>query len=108
MIIKALNSLQEEFGEDVDDFFFSYQVFIGPEQINGAYEVYDFNLVSIKRLARDFSDFGIMLNRGWMITKYFDEEQVKCEIESLIKKCFNKDDEITYNNIAMFLRREEE
>lgn len=49
-----------------------------------------------------------MLNRGWMITKNFDEEQVKSEIESLIKKCFNKDDEITYNNIAMFLRKEEE
>ena len=108
MITKALNSLQEEFGEDVDDFFFSYQVFIGPEEIDGAYEVYDFNLISIKRLARDFSDFGIMLNRGWMITKYFDEGQVKSEIEYLIKKCFNNDVEITYNNIAMFLRREEE
>lgn len=108
MIIKALNSLQEEFGQDIDDFFFSYQVFIGPEEIYGAYEVYDFNLISIKRLARDFSDIGIMINRGWLITKYFDDKQVKSEIESLIKKCFDKDDETTYNNIAMFLRREEE
>ena len=70
--------------------FFLYQIFIGPEEIDGAYEVYGFNLISIKRLARDFSDFGIMLNRGWMITKYFDEEQVKSEIESLITKCFDK------------------
>lgn len=108
MIIKALNSLQEEFGEDIDDFFFSYQVFIGPEEIDGAYEVYDFNLISIKRLAKDFSEFGIMLNRGWMITKYFDEEQVKSEINSIIKKCSNLNDEITYNNIAKFLRREDE
>jgi hypothetical protein len=107
MIIKALNSLQEEFGDDIDDFFFSYQVFIGPEEVDGAYEVYDFNLISIKRLARDFSDFGIMLNRGWMISKYFDEEQIKREIEYIIKKSINKDDEISYNNIAMFLRREE-
>ena len=108
MVIKALNSLQEEFGEDIDDFFFSYQVFIGPEEIDGAYEVFDFNLISIKRLAKDFPDYGIMLNRGWMITKNFDEEEVKSEIKTLIKKCSNKDDEIIYNNIAMFLRREEE
>lgn len=108
MIIKALNSLQEEFGKDIDDFFFSYQVFIGPEEIDGAYEVYDFNLISIKRLAKNFSEFGIMLNHGWMISKCFDEEQVINEINSIIKKCFNKNDEITYNNIAMFLRREEE
>ncbi|GLB24065.1 hypothetical protein LXJ15735_03060 [Lacrimispora xylanolytica] len=108
MIIKALNSLQEEFGDDIDDFFFSYQVFIGPEEVDGACEVYDFNLISIKRLARDFSDFGIMLNRGWMISKYFDEEQIKREIEYIIKKSINKDNEISYNNIAMFLRREEQ
>ena len=108
MIVKALNSLQEEYGEDLEDFFFSYQAFIGPEEITGAYEVYDFNLISIKRLAKDFSDYGIMLNRGWMITKNFDEGEIKRKIESIIKKCVDKDDEVTYNNIARFLRREEE
>ena len=49
-----------------------------------------------------------MLNRGWMISKYFDEEQIKREIEYIIKKSINKDNEISYNNIAMFLRREEQ
>lgn len=83
-------------------------MFIGPEEIEGAYEVYDFNLISIKRLARDFSDFGIILNRGWMISKYFNEEQIKWEIEYIIKKSIDKSDEIAYKNIAMFLRREEQ
>lgn len=108
MIVKALNSLQEEFGEDLEDFFFSYQVFIGPEDIVGAYQVYDFNVISIKRLAKDFSDNGIMLNRGWMISKNFDEREIKSKIESIIKKCIGEDDDVTYNNIAKFFRWEEE
>lgn len=54
MIIKALDSSQEKFGQDIDNFL--KQVFIGPEEIDVDYEVNDFNLINIKCLVRELSD----------------------------------------------------
>jgi hypothetical protein len=54
MIIKALDSSQEKFGQDIDDFL--KQVFIGPEEIDVDYEVNDFNLININCLVRELSD----------------------------------------------------
>ena len=68
MELKAINITQKEFDSD-DDFFFSCEAFIGSETMPYVYEVYDFNVISIKRLFRTFPDHGIMLNKGWLIAK---------------------------------------
>lgn len=104
MILKVLNKLQEDYGEDNDDFFFSYEAFIGPEEFDYAYEVFVFNIISIKRLQHDLPDTGIMLNKGWMITRYFDENDVANKINSIIRKCETANDEDTYSNIKAYLR----
>ncbi|CVI70930.1 hypothetical protein NDGK_02037 [Clostridiales bacterium CHKCI001] len=101
MILKALNTLQEDLGEEIEDFFFSYKAFIRPENINGAYEVFEFNLISIKRLMAGFPDVGIMLNRGWMITKFFDEQDV---IKKIICICKEDNHNNTYLKIGTYLR----
>lgn len=106
MRIKAINFLQEEF-EAIDDFFFSGEAFIGPETEEFIYEVYSFHIISIKRLYNQFMDTGIMLNRGWMIMKYYDETEVRRKINSVIKKCIGSDDEETYFNLnAYFIQQE--
>lgn len=106
MEIKAINIKQKDYN-NVEDFFLSCEVFIGPENENYVYEVYDFNVISIKRLCKDFQDDGIMLNRGWMITKYYDEVKVKEKISSIIKNCISDSDEGTYLNISSYFRIQE-
>lgn len=106
MEIKALNIIQKDYKNE-EDFFLSCEVFIGPENESYVYEVYDFNIISIKRLYDDFRDNGIMLNKGWMITKYYDEREVRTKISSIIKMCISDSDEDTYLKIGSYFRKQE-
>ena len=90
-----------------NDVLYSCEVFIGPEKESYVYEVYDFNVISIKRLYDGFKDNGIMLNKGWMITKYYDENEVREKISSIIKNCTSDSDEDTYLNIGSYFRIQE-
>ena len=98
MELKTINITQKEFDSD-DDFFFSCEAFIGPETMPYVYELYDFNVISIKRLSRTFPDHGIMLNKGWLIVKNYNEQEIKDKIISIIGKCTGKSDEDTYKNL---------
>lgn len=106
MELKAINIKQKDYNGE-DDFFLSCEVFIGSEKNSYVYEVYDFNVISIKRLYKDFKDDGIMLNRGWMIAKHYDEDIVKEKISSIIKKCDSGNDEETYLKLDFYFRRQE-
>lgn len=106
MELKAINIKQKDYS-DIDDFFLSCEAFIGPEGESHIYEVYDFNVISIKRLYESFQDTGIMLNKGWMITKYYDEGEMRKKISSIIRDCTLNSDEDTYLNISSYLRIQE-
>lgn len=106
MELKAINITQSEYTE-YDDFFLSCEAFIGPENESYVYEIYDFNVISIKRLYNQFPDNGIMLNKGWMIMKFYDEEKIQQEVNSIIKKCISGNDEETYIKISLYLRKQE-
>lgn len=103
LILKNLRITQEDI-ENVDDFFYSYEALIGPEEIDYAYELYELNVISIKRLNNSFPDDGIMLNRGWFIMKYFDEKQLEFEISKIIMNCNTSDTDEMYQKINNFLR----
>lgn len=106
MEIKAINIKQKDYNDE-EDFFLSCEVFIGPKNESYVYEVYDFNVISIKRLYESFQDNGIMLNKGWMITKYYDENEVREKIISIIENCASDSDENAYLKIASYFRMQE-
>lgn len=106
MQIKAINIKQKDYNNE-EDFFLSCEVFIGSGNENYVYEVYDFNVISIKKLYEDFEDNGIMLNKGWMIMKYYNENEIRRKINEIIKKCNSDSDENTYYNISSFFRIQE-
>lgn len=106
MEIKAMNVVQKEYVDD-EDFFLSCEVFIGPPNEAYVYEVYDFNIISLKKLCRDLQSPEIMLNRGWMIAKNYDEVEIRRKIESIINMCNTNDEEETYKKIGLYLRMQE-
>lgn len=106
MEIKAINIKQKDYNNE-EDFFLSCEVFIGPENESWVYEVYDFNVISIKRLYESFQDNGIMLNKGWMIAKYYDEHEIREKINNVIKKCVSENDKDTYLKISSYFRMQE-
>lgn len=109
MELKAINIIQNEY-EDYDDFFLSCEAFIGPYNEDYVYKVYEFNVISIKRLYNQFLDVnnGVMLNRGWMIMKFYSEKEIKQKINSIIKNCISYNDEETYLKISHYLRLKDE
>ena len=106
MEIKAINIKQKEI-KDEKDFFLSCEVFIGPENENYVYEVYDFNVISIKKLYDEFSDTGIMLNKGWMIMKLYNEDEIRKKINSIISNCIEDSNNNTYQNLNSYFRIQE-
>lgn len=109
MEIQAVNILHKDYNDD-EDFFLSCEVFIGPENKSHEYEVYSFDVISIKRLYEAFQDCDnpeIMLNKGLMITKYYDENEVKEKIKSIIKICISDSDEKTYIKIGSYFRMQD-
>lgn len=109
MELKAINITQKEYNE-YDDFFLSCEAFVGPENEAYVYRVYDFNVISVKKLYNQFLDldYGIMLNRGWMIMKFYDEEEIKQKVSSLIKESSSSNDEEAYLKLSCYLRLQEE
>lgn len=108
MMIKTFVKMMEDWGEDVDDFYVSYEIGIGPSEIDGAFDTFSLDIISPKRLEHVLVNGGVMLPRGYMITSDFNAKEIENEINKIIKKCEMKDLEDTYNNISKFLRWEED
>lgn len=104
MEVKAINYLKKEIVDD-GDFVVSGEIYIGPENEDFVYEVFEFNVISIKKLYRDFEDNAVMLSRGWMISKYFDERVIEAKIESIVSKCKHLDYEENYIELSAYFRR---
>lgn len=106
MEVKAINYLDKEF--DYDDFIISGEIYIGPENKDFVYEVFEFNVISIKRLYTNFeNEMGnpIMLSRDWIIVKEFDEDLIAKKIESIVSRCRHLDDEDNYIELSSYFRR---
>lgn len=106
MEVKAINYLDKEF--DYDGFIISGEIYIGPENKDFVYEVFEFNVISIKRLYTNFeNEMGnpIMLSRGWIIVKEFDEDLIAKKIESIVSRCRHLDDEDNYIELSSYFRR---
>ena len=95
MILKAFNIPQKDY-KDEEDFFLNCEAFIGPEDESYVYEVYSIYVISLKRLCESFTDNGIMLNKGWIIQKKYNEYELKEKINSIIKLCDSDNDDETY------------
>ena len=90
MVIKTFVKMMEDWGEDVDDFYISYEVGIGPSEIDGAFDAFSLDIISPKRLEKVLVNGGAMIPRGYMITSDFNVKEIENEINKIIKKwtCF--------------------
>lgn len=106
MELKAINIIQKDY-KSYEDFFISAEAFIGPENKACEYEVYSFYVISLKRLYEEFMDEGIMLNRGWMITKYYNKHMIEEKVKEIINICTSQNDSDTFSKINSYLRMQD-
>lgn len=105
-IIKALTRAFEDWGDDVDDFYVTHQINIDPKEINGASDLFSFDLISPKRLDRMIGHGDIIIGRGHMITSDFNENKLEELLSRIINKCSDDDINKVYINLSKYFRWE--
>ncbi|URJ50897.1 Imm8 family immunity protein [Paenibacillus polymyxa] len=102
LIIKALTKMFEDWGEDIDDFYITYNIDIGPSEINGASDMFSFELIRPKRLARMTGQGDIIIGHGHFIARDFNEIILEATLNRIINKCVDDDMNKAYKNLSAF------
>ena len=106
LIIKAFNKGFEDWGNDVDDFFISYQIDIGQEEVQHESYLYTIDVVSPKRLQNMIAEGDAKFGRGYLILTDFNEKVVKSRVENLLKNCQSDDATKAYYSLSRYFRWE--
>ncbi|WP_311079290.1 Imm8 family immunity protein [Paenibacillus polymyxa] len=106
LIIKALTKIYEDWGEDIDDFYITYSIDIGPSEINGASDMFSFELISPKRLDRMADQGDIIIGHGHFIAKDFNENTLEATLNRIINKCADNDINKAYKNLSAYFHWE--
>lgn len=105
-IIKALTKGFEDWGDDIDDFYVSYELDVGPKEIKCAADLFNFTVVSPKRLEKMVCDGNVEIGRGYFIMTDFNETSIRATVERIIKKCQVDDFEKTNINLSKYFKWE--
>ncbi|MEE4576592.1 Imm8 family immunity protein [Paenibacillus polymyxa] len=106
LIIKALTKIYEDWGEGIDDFYITYSIDIGPSEIDGASDMFSFELVSPKRLARMTGQGDIIIGHGHFIARDFNENILEATLNRIINKCADNDINKAYKNLSTYFHWE--
>ncbi|MEC0232975.1 Imm8 family immunity protein [Paenibacillus kribbensis] len=106
LVIKALTKIFEDWGDDIDDFYITYHVDIGPKEISGASDLFSFELISPKRLDRMVGQGSIIIGRGHIITSDFNEKKLEETLSNIINKCSDDDINKANHNLSKYFRWE--
>lgn len=106
LIIKAFTKDFENWGEEADDFFISYQIDIGPEEIEHESYLYTIDIISPYRLEKNISDGTVEIGRGYFIMNDFNSKIVQEKILRLINICDNSDYQKSYVQLSKYMRWE--
>ena len=104
--IKALTKVFENWGEDEEDFFVSYQVDIGLSEIDFGSDMFSFDVVSPKRLSSIIESLGSQFGHGFIIMNDFQQSNVHELITKLVEECRDMTEQESYQSLAKYLRWE--
>lgn len=106
IIIKAMTKGFEDWGNDADDFFVSFQLDIGPKEINGESYLYTVDIISPKRLQNTIQEGESEIGRGYIILTDYNENVIRSSIENIVKKCNTDNNEKAYASLSKYFRWE--
>lgn len=106
LVVRAITRIFEDWGDDIDDFYITYHVDIGPKEIDGASDLFSFELISPKRLDRMAGQGDIIIGRGHLITSDFNENNLEKTLSYIINNCTDDDINKAYNNLSKYFRWE--
>lgn len=108
LIIKALTKIFEDWGKDENNFFVSYQVDIGLEEIKYSSDMFSFDVVSPERLYWILKSQKVKFGHGILVMNSFNQIEIEKKIEGLVEACQSLKEQDAYISISKYLRWEME
>lgn len=100
--VKAITKSFESWGNEIDDFYVSFEVDVGLKSITFSSELFCFDVVSPRRIANMLEDQEIELGHGIMIMNDFNQELVKNKIKELVEKSCDNTEQKSYMNLSKY------
>ncbi|MCM3795343.1 Imm8 family immunity protein [Priestia megaterium] len=102
MIVKALTIIHEDWGETFEDFCIYYQLDVGLKGVEGASDMFSFEVISPTRLYSTIED--IEIGRGYLIMKDYDQNKVEQRVKRLVEMNREEDFEDALKNLSTYFR----
>ncbi|MED4023653.1 Imm8 family immunity protein [Priestia aryabhattai] len=102
LVIKALTNIHEDWGESFEDFCIYYQLDVGLEGVEGASDMFSFEVISPARLDNVIED--IEIGRGYLIMKDYDQNKVEQTVKRLVEMSREEDLEDALKNLSKYFR----
>lgn len=104
MQLQALTKVFENWGAEIDDFLISYQLDVGPDEVDHASDLFTFDVVSPKRLNKILITSEVEIGRGYLIMNDFDENKVMTTVKRLIRSSYSSDFELSLVSLSRYFR----
>ncbi|MFN2746467.1 MULTISPECIES: Imm8 family immunity protein [unclassified Bacillus (in: firmicutes)] len=102
--LKALTKDYENWGHDPDDFYVSFELDVGEQDIPGASDLFIFHLISPKRLNKILESTEIELGHGYLIMNDFNMKTISTTVENIMNKCKDEDYDKYINNLSQYFK----
>ncbi|MFP7476973.1 Imm8 family immunity protein [Terribacillus saccharophilus] len=102
--IKSIVKDIEDWGEDTDDFFVSFEIDVGEQDIPAASDMLTFSVISPKRLNKVLDKIDIEIGHGYLLMKDFNIRNVQLSLDNIMNKCKDEDYDIYLNNLSRYFK----
>ncbi|MFS1514411.1 Imm8 family immunity protein [Chengkuizengella sp. SCS-71B] len=101
--IKAI-SKDENWGEDDNDFYIQFQVYVGVPNIKFSSNLLTFDVVSPTRLSEILETSIIEVGHGYLIMNDFNINTINATIKGIMKNCKSNDYDTYLEKLSKYFR----
>jgi Immunity protein 8 len=102
--IKSIVKDLENWGEETDDFFVSFEVDVGEHDIPAASDMLSFSVISPKRLDKMLDNTQLEIGHGYLLMKDYNLQGINATLDNIMNTCKDEDYDVYLNNLAKYFK----
>jgi Immunity protein 8 len=102
--IKSIVKDVENWGEETDDFFVSFEMDVGEHDIPDASNMLSFSVISPKRLDKMLDNTQLEIGHGYLLMKDYNVQDINRTLDNIMNTCKDEDYDVYLNNLARYFK----